>query len=308
MNKNPYSFSIQDIKGRIDEDGETHYDPLPFRLRERGSEDEGDPPIKPNQTWSIYGKRGTGKTIFCEWFLDHVRDLYPWGWVFTKTQNNKFWEQHIPKSKILGPYNAYNLNAIISRQKEMEALYLKYGKFNPCAFVIWDDALGDEIKYDNDLHTYYFNSRHFQTLNIMTAQHVTGTPPAIRQNTDFGVIFKNENLPAIKHLTEDFSSADTWHSFSQTMNKYTMDRNFLVVNNDPNVDKQHKLYTGKAEIIEEPFVMGCEQYWRDSYPQYQKIISGKAKEEREKIKVLSEIPKMVKLFNISNPGRQIDRI
>lgn len=299
---NKYHFTEEEIKGSINEDGEVTYDPLPFKLRKPFTDEEGSPEIKLNQTWSIYGKRGTGKSVFCKWLLYNMRDLYPWGWVFTKTQNNKFYESFMPKEKILGPYNPYNLDKIIKRQKEMQASYLKFGTPNPCAFVVWDDCLGDEIKYDDTLSTYYFNSRHFQTLNLMTAQHVVGTPPSIRQNTDYGVIFKNENLKAIQHLTDDFSSAQNYHEFKKIMDKYTGDNNFLVVNNDPNAKKQEKLYTGKADLIEEPFVMGCKEYWNNSGPQYKRIMDGKFQEDLDKISDLSKIKKVRKLFDISNPG------
>ena len=299
---NKIEFTENDINASWNHNGNSWaHRPLPYKIRE-------DPIMKPNCTISVYGRRGTGKSIWVQWHMFNHKDLFPWGWVFTKTKNNKFYESFVPKSKILGEYTPYNLNKIVERQKDMESLYLKFGDINPLAFVIWDDALGDEIKYDEELMKYYYNSRHFFTHNIMTAQHVTGTPPAVRQNTDHAVLFKNFYTKALDHMNDDFSREKDKQLFYQELDKYTNDRNFLFIDNDPDCPLEKYRYTGKAEVIEEPFTLGCEQYWRDNMDQYEDIYSGKIAEQKEKISRLSDIEKVLKMFNISNPGRQDDRI
>lgn len=303
MNKNqtPIRFSETEVNANWDSvNNKWAYRPKEYKIRE-------DPIMPPNCTISVYGKRGTGKSFWVRWHLYNHRDIFPWGWVFTKTKNNRFYESFIPKEKILGPYTPYNLNKIIERQLSMQSAYLKFGDINPLAFVVWDDALGDEVKYDNTLATYYFNSRHFHTHNIMTAQHVTGTPPPVRQNTDYAVMFKNFYSKALEHLNDDFSREKDKELFMRDLDKYTNDNNFLMINNDPNVGIENYRYYGKAE--EPPaFVMGCEQYWRNSLDQYDDIFTGKIQEKMDRIKDMSDINKVVKLFSISKPGRMDDRI
>lgn len=293
-------FTIKDINGTWSDKSETfNYNPNPYEIRK-------NPKMDANCTISIYGKRKTGKSIFTKWYMYHHRDVYPWGWVFTKTRNNKFWENMVPKDKILGEYNPYNLQKITARQKEMMSMYIKGMNVNPLAFVIWDDALGNEIKYDDYLSTYYFNSRHFGTLNMMTAQHVTGTPPCIRQNTDMGIIFKNYNKQALDHLTDDFSHTKDKDYFQNLLHRYTEDQNFLAIDNDPNTKDEDYLYHGKADIIDEPFPLGCGVYWRTQPEQLNEIMEGKYIRQMDRIKGLSDVDNVVKLFNVSRPGRQID--
>lgn len=280
----------------------------PFEIRDAKSGFNGNPEFKVNQTVSIYGKRGTGKSIWIKWFLHAYKDVFPWGWVFTKTKNNNFYQSFIPESKVLGPYNAFNLNRIMERQKDMIALYLRDGKTQPHAFVIWDDALDNDLKYDNDLHSYYFNSRHFMTMNLMSAQYVTGTPPPVRQNTDYAIIFKNENKKALDLLCEDFSCNQDVKGFEFMLQKTTVDRFFLLVNNDPNAQPEDKYMTGKAELIEKPFLMGCRQYWNFNGPQMNEILSGKFEDKLKRTRELAEIDKVVKIFDISNCRYQNDTV
>lgn len=293
-------FTIKDINGNWNDKEKTfNYKPNPYEMRK-------NPKMDANCTISVYGKRKTGKSIWTKWYMHNHKDVYPWGWVFTKTRNNKFWENMVPKDKILGEYTPYNLQKITERQKEMMSMYIKGMDVNPLAFVIWDDALGNEIKYDDYLSTYYFNSRHFGTLNIMTAQHVTGTPPCIRQNTDMGVIFKNYNKQALDHLTDDFSHTKDKDEFARTIHKYTEDQSFLAIDNDPNTHDEDYMYYGKADKIDEPFALGCEIYWRQNPTQYQELMEGKYLKQMDRISELSDVDKVVKLFDVSRPGRQID--
>jgi hypothetical protein len=288
---------ISENKDRFDE---PIYPPKKFRIRV-------DPEIPTNSTISIYGKRKTGKSFWIRWYMFNNKELYPWGWVFTNTENNEFFPSFVPKSKILGRYSDYNLNKIIERQNMMESTYLKYGNVNPLAFVIWDDALDERVKYSDTLHKYYFNSRHFFTLNIMSAQHVTGTPAPVRQNTDYAVCFRNTNLKALERLTDDFAhNKDKWE-FKRVLDEYTYDQSFLLINNDPNAEPQERMYYGKAE--ETPiFTLGCPQYWKDDVEQLEQILRGDYEKKRERISLLADPEKVLKLYNIRRPGYQEETI
>jgi len=300
--KRENKFTLQDLNAAWNyKDSEFVHKPKPFEIRKNPKPDA-------NCTISIYGKRKTGKSIFCKWYLKNHADVYPWGWVFTKTRNNKFWESFVPRKKILGEYTPFNLNRIMQRQKEMQSMYIKGMDVNPLAFVVWDDALGNEIKYDDTLATYYFNSRHFSTLNLMTSQHITATPPPIRQNTDHAIIFKNYNGQAIDHLVGDFSRNKDKDAFIKLMDTYTNDNNFLHINNDPSVKDEDYMTTGKADVITEPFVLGCHQYWRGHPDQLEEIFSGKLQKQQDRLKEITDVDKIVKLFDVSKPGRQDDRV
>jgi len=267
-----------------------------FNLRDFKNPNKPHYDFKTNSTITVYGKRGTGKSFFVRWWLYNYQDIYPWGWVFTKTKNNRFYESFIPESRIFEGYSPVVLSKIVDRQKITQSMMLRGDDVNPLAFVIWDDAMDNNIKYDDFLASYYFTSRHYHTMNIMTAQYVKSTPPAIRQNTDHAVLFANSNLESIEVLSEDFAVNKDKHQFKRLMDETTQDRSFLLVNNDPNVPFEERYFTGKAE--ETPiWTAGSQEYWNRNMDQFFKIKTGKFEEETEKIKKWSEAKYVVKTWD-----------
>lgn len=277
--------------------------PIPVVVNDFFMRSADDPELphfkfKANTTITIYGKRGTGKSFWLRWFLYNYRDVYPIGWVFTKTKNNRFFESFVPSSHIFHGYQPEKLRQIIKRQKMAQKLMLDGANINPLAFVIWDDTMDNLIKYDDELSSYYFTSRHFHTINIMTAQYVKSTPPAIRQNTDHAVIFANSNIEAVDVLAQDFAINKDKNQFQRLINECTQDRHFLFVDNDPNKPYDKRYYWGKAEETPD-FVCGSEEYWERDMEQLRSIMSGKFKRDTETIKKWTD-PEYAKNFPDKN--------
>lgn len=261
--------------------------PIPVYLNEFVIRDADQPnkkhyDFKANSTITVYGKRGTGKSFFVRWFMYNYRDVYPTGWVFTKTKNNRFYESFVPSSHIFNGYKPEYLRQIIKRQKLAQKMMLEGLNINPMAFVIWDDTMDNLIRYDDELSSYYFTSRHFHTINIMTAQYVKSTPPPIRQNTDHAVLFANANLESIEVLAIDFAINKDKHQFKRLLDSTTQDRHFLLVNNDPNIPYEERYYTGKAEEVP-MFLAGSEELWEHDTEQLYQILTGKFEEDTKKI-------------------------
>ena len=237
---------------------------------------------------SVYGKKKTGKTVFVNWLLRHMQPFYPWLYVFTKTKHNLTYSRRVPNKFIFPGYSNEILELIVNRQQKASQLFFEDNNINPRIIVIWDDCLGHELLWNQYLNNYYYISRHLLGANIMTAQHVQATPPSIRTNTDYGVLFNTDYGNSVEELWRNFACKMPKDLFAQILQTKCTDYGFLVVDNDPNLTYAEKFYVGKAEIIEEEFVMGCEEFWRGSEKQLREVLSGDLKRKMDLISELND--------------------
>lgn len=228
------------------------------------------PEISLFSTISVYGKRKTGKSVFVKWCLQPFRRYLPWGWVFTLTKFNSHYASFVPRSYILEDFSPVALGKIMARQTMARGLWEKQGcdtnlrKFNPCAFVVWDDYMGYDITYDELLRRYYATGRHFMTINFFCAQWIKMTPPTIRSNTDMAVLFNTDYSDSLREYHNDFAGKLSKDEFYRIFHEATRQKHhFLAINNDPNVDIQDKFFTGCAEPLDAKveYIMGCPEYW-----------------------------------------------
>lgn len=236
------------------------------------------PDISLFSTVTVYGKRKSGKSVWVKWFLQAYKEYIPWFWVFTLTQLNSFYESFIPEKFIIPEFDADALLRIMERQTvARKAAELTLGKVNPRACVIWDDYNGSDIKYNSTLARYYYTGRHYMTLNIFAAQHITLTPPPIRSNTDLVILFNTDYADSLEHYWRDFAGKMHKEMFYKLFNEATSDpHSFLAINNDPNVEWDKKFYVGKAEVLDEgpEWIVGCWEMWKENEKQLKEIFQG----------------------------------
>lgn len=249
------------------------------------------PELKKFFTCTVYGKRRSGKSVFGKWFLQAFRHEIPWAWAFTFTKFNSHYLSFLPSKFVFEGFNSGLLEDIMDRQRKAVKLYLKKPKeVNPCALVIWDDLNGHEIKYNPVLRNYYFTGRHYATLNLFMTQHVTETPPAIRSNTDLAVLFNTDYADSLTHYYNDFAGKMSRSVFNEIFLKHTREaHHFLAIVNDPNCPMEKKFYTGIADELPatQDFILGCQEYWKDSQKQLRKICEGEFQENADLLKELS---------------------
>lgn len=250
-----------------------------------------DPDISLFSTVSIYGKRKSGKSVFIKDFLQYYKEFYPWYWVFTLTQLNSFYASFIAENFIIPEFDAEMMEMIMERQKIARAKFEEQvmkgdrEKTNPRAVIIWDDYNGSDIRYNNTLARYYYTGRHYQTLNLFAAQHITLTPPAIRSNTDLVILFNSDYADSLEHYWRDFAGKMLKEQFYQLFREATQEpHSFLAINNDPNCPYDKKFYKGMARVLDEgpEWIVGCPEMWKDNIQQLKDIYSNKYV-ERQKI-------------------------
>jgi len=235
------------------------------------------PPIQLFNTTSIYGKRRSGKSVFVKWYLQFFKHEIPWYWVFTLTQLNSFYAGFIPDKFVIPDFNAAAMDMVMERQTRARKLAERNPDFNPRACVIWDDYNGADVTYNRALANYYYTGRHYFTMNIFCAQHITLTPPAIRSNTDLAVLFNTDYADSIEHYNRDWAGKLDKHQFATLFAMATCQKNhFLAIDNDPTIPIEDKFYTGKAEMLDEgpDWILGCKEAWRDNQKQLYAIQTG----------------------------------
>lgn len=235
-------------------------------------------------TITVYGKRKSGKSVFCKWFLQAYAHEVPWAWVFTLTKFNSFYGTFLPEKFVMTSFSADALKAIMKRQEiamKMQEKQVAEGHpnpVNPRAVIVWDDYMGKDIRFNRMLYQYYYTGRHYFTMNIFMTQHITETPPAIRSNTDFPVLFNTDYGDSVEHYWRDFAGKMDKKQFYQMFRETTCEpHTFLCINNDPNCNWDDKFYVGKADLLDADirYVFGCEDYWKENQKQLEQILSGK---------------------------------
>lgn len=260
-----------------------------------------DPELPIFITWSIYGKRKSGKSVFLRWLINYYRSYLPWIFAFTKTKQNCFFEGFIPSKFIVEQFSPAILKKIMESQKKALEVHLKNPEFNPRIGVIWDDYNGNDITYNDVLRDYYYTGRHYLSQNYFSAQFITLTPPAVRSNTDVAVLFNTDYRDSLDHYWKDFAGKMDRNEFYDMFVEYCekVPHGFLMVVTDAPYDK--KFYYGVAEVlpIDEDHITCCEEAWRENEKQLAAIKDGTM---QEKIDMISELTELGDLPNL----KQVD--
>lgn len=141
----------------------------------------------------IYGKRRTGKSHFISYLLYQLRPYFPNVIVFTKTKQNKFFQQYFPDSLILEDFDDALIDKLLDEQKLRRDWAEKFDQVPnyQCLFV-FDDVLSAEkltLRYSHCMNRMFFEGRHYGITIIVTIQDSKGIPPALKQNTDMSIMF-----------------------------------------------------------------------------------------------------------------------
>lgn len=261
------------------------------------------PKIPLNSTLTVYGKRRSGKSVFLRWFTHHaLREHIPYYFAFTYTKHNSFLEGFMPSHAVFTEFTGEALQQIMNRQKKAIEEHLKMVALreddpnvellNPRVAVFWDDYNGRDVQFNEKLNDYYYTGRHYQTFNIFNAQYVKLTPPAIRSNTDYPILFNTDYMGNLEEYHKSFAGKMERGAFYNMFRKFTEDvpHGFLVIDNDPNVPYDEKFFAGLAEElpVDLDHIVGCKQAWKKDMKQLEEIASGKM---QKKIDAIGKISK-----------------
>ncbi len=139
----------------------------------------------------VIGKAGTGKSTLIRYLLFLKRSIIPVGMVVSGTEDsNCFYSDIFPPLFIHDEYDEEIIKKFIKRQKYAN----EHISENPWAVLLLDDCTEDKKIFSGQSGSNHYckNGRHWKLLYILSLQHATDIPPAIRTNVD-GVFIFREN-------------------------------------------------------------------------------------------------------------------
>lgn len=230
-----------------------------------------------NQIILLVGKRRTGKSWWVRDYLYTYRHYFPYGFIFTKTKLNGWYQKFFPNALIFTDYDEELVERLIKLQEKrmtMEGI-------NPNVFMLFDDFAAENTRY---LHTFIqlaVYGRHWGITTIFTTQRMFLSGTTIRNNADKIVIFYTPELKTIKSVSEEWGGE--WVSdddFQIFMAKHTRDNGCIVIDNKTTEDRgADRVYVYKAQdLTDKKFTLLCEAAWGgDKYKKVQsqrKIFKG----------------------------------
>lgn len=212
-------------------------------------------------TWLFMGMTGTGKSYAIRHLMYMYRDLVPYGFIFSHTKMNGFYQQFFPNHKIIDHFDNDFLRKILAVQRER----VRMKGINSLCLVVLDDIVSEKnLRYMDAVIEFAMEARHYNIICCITTQHYTRVPTEIRTNARWQVFFTMDHLPSLKHAWEE-CAGDYPNAACLRVNwdKYTKDHRCVVVHRDPNARGAEKYFTWKAKNFDDgpAFAFGCNDMW-----------------------------------------------
>jgi hypothetical protein len=193
-----------------------------------------DPTGMPPDSFVIeFGKRRTGKSFLTRDIFYHLRHLYWFVTVHTKTKNNGFFQQFMNSDYIIKGFSEDGLQGLLDVQDMLKDKKLEgeIPQEAPIYAMVWlDDVVADDtLKYSEPLREAAVAGRHYDLLVGVNTQHVTGIPPMIRVNADVVVIFSQNNWKYKEKLAQEYLGMLNKQTAMELMDLYTEDHGCLVI-------------------------------------------------------------------------------
>ena len=252
-----------------------------------------------SKTWFLLGKTGTGKSYFIRTFFFWIAQFVPYGWVFTHSKFNRFFQQFFPNNFIVANFDQDLLEFILELQKHRKN---KRG-LNSHIVVVLDDMFSDvHIRFTGIFRKLAMEGRHYNITTILTTQTMTTMATQVRENNHYTVLFRTRHVPTIKNISEelatDFATKEDLQGFLELNTKK---HQCIVVDQRPTKEPEERYFKFTAMSDDEcpPFVFGCDQMWGG--PRYLMC-----RRQRKKMPILPVYAGsyLVKLYNRSNVTRQ----
>lgn len=247
----------------------------------KAKEEKGkkNPGSKLDETWVMYGKRRSGKSVFMKEMAFWLKDSIPLVKVFSRTENKNFWYHgFVPPDYIETVYTDAEMQKVLNFQEatqESEDFDERveedenYGKM----MVILDDVIKDRhtLSMSPQLTETFTNGRHFRMMVTILLQYDKAIPPAMRNNIDIGVLFRTKAAATRKNLHELFGADIDFTIFIKLLNKYTKDHMVLICDmsqpNEVRIKRTYYWYKCHEWFVEKPpkgkyqFFFGHPELW-----------------------------------------------
>jgi len=180
--------------------------------------------VRPPALVIISAPCGSGKSHLLRYLMYTLRNEFAYGLAFSNTGFIDSNLDYLPKRYVHAEYSARALKHYLRGQRRE----LRTRGSMPLGFVILDDCMYDKwinCKYFKRLCTQY---RHYNTLVVISVQHLHRVPPDIRNQCMYCCMFRADNHRTLEALYQNFGMnfADL-REFSRYLTSNTGDYKFV---------------------------------------------------------------------------------
>lgn len=220
----------------------------------------------PDGTAVFFGRRRAGKSWMVRHLLSIYRYLYRGVIVLTNTEQNDFWDKHVP-SRFIHRYDPFVIQKIIERQRAVMAWnWLNADSpdqiINPYIAIVLDDVVSNNMHHDPQLNQLFFEGRHAGMAIFITTQHPKALPPGVRSNADLAVVYPMWAEHDLDSIREQYCTFfEDKKDFNYLVRETTANRQCLVIFlGDPTVNPIQSVYRFTADDPG-PFLLGAKEFW-----------------------------------------------
>lgn len=216
--------------------------------------------IPDNSTVVISARRGSGKSTLMADIL-YTKKHIPAGIVCSATEEStNFYGRFVPQSFIYNRYDDAILVKLLERQKRL----MKEKAKDSNVFLLLDDVAYDKsIFRKENIRATFLNGRHLGILMILSTQFSLDLPPALRSNSDFIIVFQDNNVGNQRRLFENYAGVfPNFSEFQRVFNSLTKDYMCMVIDATSKSNRVEDTVFWYKANVRDNFRIGADLYWR----------------------------------------------
>ncbi|BCU09355.1 hypothetical protein [Sicyoidochytrium minutum DNA virus] len=225
----------------------------------------------------LVGKRGSGKSTVAQDLMSYQRHCKRGLCIAGTEQANPFWGQYIPECFI---HHRFDEELVYQLLRDQNAIFEKYGKHEP-TFAIFDDLMYDPGFLKTEaMRMLFMNGRHSKITILVAAQYMMDVPPAMRTNTDYVFIMKENSRVNRMRLYDNYPGVfDSYEDFYSVLKTCTDNYESMVLNTKSlsyNISDNTFFFKATPDLR---YRMCDKPYW-----QYSAALKKKREEEKRRLK------------------------
>jgi len=210
--------------------------------------------VKPDSIILIVGPRHSGKSVFLENLLYHMRNKFNYGVGRSPTTSTQeMFKKHMPASCVYDNADSAHLAQMLKVTNELVAM----GKVRH-TLVVYDDLIYNKSALKGEaIRKLFMNGRHHRACFMNLMQYVMDMDVSLRSNIDYIMVFKQDNVDNIKRFyTQFFGVFPDERVFGEVLANCTENYMCLVCDNTKRTSVvEDKIFWYKAPLDNPPFKM-----------------------------------------------------
>lgn len=227
--------------------------------------------MRSDRSFTVVGRRGTGKTTLLRNILFHNRRKVDVGiGIVGSGDADELMNKIMPKTHVYREMNHEKVEEAILCQKQLDAVQ-RMGSKKRTVYVILDDCAGDGGKdlKSPEMRNILANGRHYRMFFGVILQYLKDMVPGMRANMDYVFCQWDDNEDTRKKLYENFfeglfpgGRGVGFRNFSQVFKTFTQKYGTLVLNNiEQSNDIKKRLFYYRSRLDLPEFTIGEPDFW-----------------------------------------------